>query len=583
MLKKILIANRGEIAVRVIRTAREMGIATVAVYSELDRNALHVRLADEAYALGGQTAAESYLKTSAIIEAIKLSGADAVHPGYGFFSENADFAKTITDMGVTFIGPPPAAIVEMGDKVSSRKAALRGGAPIVPGTTEFLKSADEISQFAKTHGFPVAIKAAYGGGGRGMKVVHDEKSVQEAMESAQRESKAFFGRDEIYVEKYLSWPRHIEIQLVGDTHGNVVWVSSRDCSAQRRHQKLIEEAPAPALPDGVEDAMGAAAVKAAKAVGYFNAGTVEFIYQDEEFFFLEMNTRLQVEHPVSELITGIDLVEWQIRVAAGEKLPMTQKQVLAARRGHAIEVRINAENPTGGKFLPSPGTITKLTTPDGFGVRFDGGYESGDTVSQYYDNLVGKLIVWGKDREAAIARTIRALEETKIEGLHTTIEADLAILRHPDFAATKHSTKWVEEKLDLSKLVSTTGETQQNSEGLVEKSTVVEVNGKRFDVKVWVPPAGGTAPTAQKTRSASRGASQSAGAASGTITAPMQGTVIKVLVTEGQTVAQGDAVLVLEAMKMENQIQADKAGTVSKINCKAGDTVGSGDVLLVIE
>ncbi|MFM8249207.1 MAG: acetyl-CoA carboxylase biotin carboxylase subunit [Acidimicrobiaceae bacterium] len=583
MLKKILIANRGEIAVRVIRTAREMGIATVAVYSELDRNALHVRLADEAYALGGQTAAESYLKTSAIIEAIKLSGADAVHPGYGFFSENADFAKTITDMGVTFIGPPPAAIVEMGDKVSSRKAALRGGAPIVPGTTEFLKSANEISQFAKTHGFPVAIKAAYGGGGRGMKVVHDEKSVQEAMESAQRESKAFFGRDEIYVEKYLSWPRHIEIQLVGDTHGNVVWVSSRDCSAQRRHQKLIEEAPAPALPDGVEDAMGAAAVKAAKAVGYFNAGTVEFIYQDEEFFFLEMNTRLQVEHPVSELITGIDLVEWQIRVAAGEKLPMTQKQVLAARRGHAIEVRINAENPTGGKFLPSPGTITKLTTPDGFGVRFDGGYESGDTVSQYYDNLVGKLIVWGKDREAAIARTIRALEETKIEGLHTTIEADLAILRHPDFAETKHSTKWVEEKLDLSNLVSTTGETQQNSDGLVEKCTVVEVNGKRFDVKVWVPPVGGTAPTAQKTRSASRGASQSAGAASGTITAPMQGTVIKVLVTEGQTVAQGDAVLVLEAMKMENQIQADKAGTVSKINCKAGDTVGSGDVLLVIE
>lgn len=583
MLKKILIANRGEIAVRVIRTAREMGIATVAVYSELDRNALHVRLADEAFALGGQTAAESYLNTNAIINAIKLSGADAVHPGYGFFSENADFAKTITDMGVAFIGPPPGAIVEMGDKVSSRKAALRGGAPIVPGTTEFLKSADEITQFAKTHGFPVAIKAAYGGGGRGMKVVHDQKSVQEAMESAQRESKAFFGRDEIYVEKYLSWPRHIEIQLVGDTHGNVVWVSSRDCSAQRRHQKLIEEAPAPALPDGVEDAMGAAAVKAAKAVGYFNAGTVEFIYQDEEFFFLEMNTRLQVEHPVSELITGIDLVEWQIKVAAGEKLPMTQKQILASRRGHAIEVRINAENPTAGKFLPSPGKITKLTTPDGFGVRFDGGYESGDTVSQYYDNLVGKLIVWGKDRESAIARTIRALEETKIEGLHTTIDADLAILRHPDFAATKHSTKWVEEKLDLSKLVSTTGETQSNSEGLVEKNTVVEVNGKRFDVKVWVPQTGGVAATAQKTRSASRGASQATAAASGTITAPMQGTVIKLLVSQGQTVAQGEAVLVLEAMKMENQIQADKAGVISKVNCKAGDTVGSGDVLLVIE
>ena len=329
--------------------------------------------------------------------------------------------------------------------------------------------------------------------------------------------------------------------------------------------------------------MGAAAVKAAKAVGYFNAGTVEFIYQDEEFFFLEMNTRLQVEHPVTELITGIDLVEWQIRVASGEKLPMTQEQVLAARRGHAIEVRINAENPTAGKFLPSPGTITKLTTPDGFGVRFYGGYESGDTVSQYYDNLIGKLIVWGKDRQTAIARTIRAIEETKIEGLHTTIEADLAILRHPDFAAMKHSTKWVEETLDLSKIISTTGETQANADGLVEKNTVVEVNGKRFDVKVWVPPFAGAVSPNAKTRSASRSASKSATAASGTVTAPMQGTVIKLLVTEGQVVAEGEAVLVLEAMKMENQIQADKAGTIKKISCKAGDTVGAGDVLLVIE
>ena len=583
MLKKILIANRGEIAVRVIRAAREMGIATVAVYSELDRNALHVRLADEAYALGGQTAAESYLNTEAILKAIKDSGADAVHPGYGFFSENPDFARAITAMGVAFIGPPPEAIDEMGDKVSSRKAALRGGAPIVPGTTEFVTSAKEISDFGNEHGWPLAIKAAFGGGGRGMKVVQSADEVQAAMDSAQREAKSFFGRDEIYIERYLTWPRHIEVQLVGDQHGNVVWISTRDCSAQRRHQKLIEEAPAPALPEGVEDEMGAAAVKAAKAVGYFNAGTVEFIYQDEEFFFLEMNTRLQVEHPVSELITGIDLVEWQIRVAAGEKLPMTQKQVLAARRGHAIEIRINAENPTAGKFLPSPGTITKLTTPDGFGVRFDGGYEAGDTVSQYYDNLIGKLIVWGKDRPSAIARTIRALEETKVEGLHTTIQADLAILRHPDFAATKHSTKWVEETLDLSTLVSTTGEIQANSEGLVEKSTVVEVNGKRFDVKVWVPPFAGTGAPTTKTRSASRGANQSAAAASGTITAPMQGTVIKLLVEVGQTVAQGDAVLVLEAMKMENQIQADKAGTVAKVNCKAGDTVGAGDVLLVIE
>ena len=582
MLKKILIANRGEIAVRVIRTAREMGIATVAVYSELDRNALHVRLADEAYALGGQTAAESYLNTEAILDAIRKSGADGVHPGYGFFSENADFAQAITEMGVAFIGPPPEAIVEMGDKVSSRKAALRGGAPIVPGTTEFVTTAKEITYFGNEFGWPVAIKAAFGGGGRGMKVVQSADQVQEAMDSAQRESKAFFGRDEIYVERYLTWPRHIEVQLVGDKHGNVVWVSTRDCSAQRRHQKLIEEAPAPGLPDGVEEAMGEAAVKAAKAVGYYNAGTVEFIYQDDNFFFLEMNTRLQVEHPVTEVITGIDLVEWQIRVASGEKLPMTQKQVAAKRNGHGIEVRINAENPTAGKFLPSPGTITKLTTPDGFGTRFDGGYEAGDTVSQYYDNLVGKLIVWGKDRDTAIARTIRALDEMVVEGLHTTIPADLAILRHPDFSAVTHSTKWVEETLDLSGLVSTVGGSATNDEGLVERATTIEVNGKRFDVKMWVPEFA-SGPVA-KAKKPTRGASGSGGAAnSGDVAAPMQGTIVKVTVEVGQEVAVGDSVVVLEAMKMENQITAEKAGKVTKVNVKVGDKVGAGDILVVIE
>ncbi len=582
MLKKILIANRGEIAVRVIRTAREMGIATVAVYSELDRNALHVRLADEAYALGGQTAAESYLNTAAIVDAIKKSGADGVHPGYGFFSENADFARTITEMGVAFIGPPPEAIVEMGDKVSSRKAALRGGAPIVPGTTEFVTSAKEIQDFGNKFGWPVAIKAAFGGGGRGMKVVHSADQVQDAMDSAQRESKAVFGRDEIYVERYLTWPRHIEVQLVGDKHGNVVWVSTRDCSAQRRHQKLIEEAPAPGLPDGLEEAMGEAAVKAAKAVGYYNAGTVEFIFQDNDFFFLEMNTRLQVEHPVTEVITGIDLVEWQIRVASGEKLPMTQKQVAARRDGHGIEVRINAENPAGGKFLPSPGTITKLTTPDGFGTRFDGGYEAGDTVSQYYDNLVGKLIVWGKDRDTAIARTIRALDEMVIEGVHTTIPADRAILAHPDFAAVTHSTKWVEETLDLSNLTSSAGSGEAPEDGLVERSTTVEVNGKRFDVKMWVPETTGV--VAKKSKKPTRaGGSSGSGGGSGEVAAPMQGTIVKVNVEVGQTVAIGDSVVVLEAMKMENQIAAEKAGKVAKVNVKQGDTVGSGDVLVVIE
>ena len=587
MLKKILIANRGEIAVRVIRAAREMGIATVAVYSELDRNALHVRLADEAYALGGQTAAESYLNTEAILKAITDSGADAVHPGYGFFSENSDFAQAITDMGVAFIGPPPAAIVEMGDKVSSRKAALRGGAPIVPGTTEFVTTAKEISDFGNEFGWPIAIKAAFGGGGRGMKVVQSAAEVQEAMDSAQREAKNFFGRDEIYVERYLTWPRHIEVQLVGDKHGNVVWVSTRDCSAQRRHQKLIEEAPAPGLPAGIEEAMGAAAVKAAKAVGYYNAGTVEFIFQDGDFFFLEMNTRLQVEHPVTEVITGIDLVEWQIRVASGEKLPMTQEEVLAARRGHAIEIRINAENPAGGKFLPSPGPITKLVAPDGFGVRFDGGYESGDEISQYYDNLVGKLIVWGRDRDVAIARTIRALNELVVEGIATTIPADIAILEHPDFQAVTHSTKWVEEVLDLSNVgVAPIVGGGNDDEPMVERKTTVEVNGRRFGVKIWVPESAGTAAPAAKAKKPARSASAAGGGAgggSGKVEVPMQGTIVKVLVEVGQAVEAGQSVVVLEAMKMENQIEADKSGTVKAVNVKPGDTVGAGDVVVVIE
>ena len=584
VLKKILIANRGEIAVRVIRGAREMGIKTVAVYSELDRNALHVRLADEAFALGGQTAAESYLNTEAILNAIKESGADAVHPGYGFFSENADFARAIIAMGVAWIGPPPEAIDEMGDKVSSRIAAQRGGAPIVPGTTEFAQGPDDIRAFGNEFGWPVCIKAAYGGGGRGMKVVESADEVDDAMASAQREAKAFFGRDEVYVERYLTWPRHVEVQLVGDTQGNVVWVSTRDCSAQRRHQKLVEEAPAPGLPDGVEEAMGEAAVKAAKAVGYHNAGTVEFIYQDGEFFFLEMNTRLQVEHPVTEVITGIDLVEWQIRVAAGEALPMSQEEVLARRDGAAIEIRINAEDPAGGKFLPSPGPIESLKTPSGFGVRFDTGYESGDEISQYYDNLVGKLIVWGKDRPTAIARTITALEEMEVKGVATTIPADLAILRHQDFADVTHSTKWVEQTLDLSDVSSSpAAPAEEDAEPLVERKTTVEVNGKRFDVKMWVPETVGVAaaPSAKKPRRAAGGGS-GGGGGNGTITVPMQGSIVKIEVVVGQEVEAGQTLLVLEAMKMENQINSDVSGTVAEIKVSAGDTVGGGDTVVVI-
>jgi acetyl-CoA/propionyl-CoA carboxylase biotin carboxyl carrier protein len=584
VLQKILIANRGEIAVRVIRAARELGIRTVAVYSDLDRNALHVRLADEAYALGGRTAAESYLNTDAILDAITRSGADAVHPGYGFFSENADFARAIAGIGVTWIGPPPEAIDEMGDKVSSRLAAQRGGAPIVPGTTEFAQSADDIREFGDANGWPVCIKAAFGGGGRGMKVVAAAAEVDDAMASAQREAKSFFGRDEVYVERYLTWPRHVEVQIVGDQQGDVVWVSTRDCSAQRRHQKLIEEAPAPALPAGVEEAMGEAAVKAAKAVGYYNAGTVEFIYQDGDFFFLEMNTRLQVEHPVTEMITGIDLVEWQIRVAAGEPLPMTQDEVAAHRYGHAIEVRINAEDPAGGKFLPSPGPITTLTAPMGFGVRFDSGYESGDEISQYYDNLVGKLIVWGRDRDVCIARTIRALEDLVVEGVATTIPADLAILRHPDFASVTHSTKWVEQNLDLSGVGGRAGAPAPDADGepLIERTTTVEVNGKRFAVKMWVPESAGVAaaPAAKRKRSAATGGVGAHG--SGDVTVPMQGTIVKLLVEVGQAVEVGQGIVVLEAMKMENQINAEMTGTVAEIKVAVGDKVGGGDVVAVI-
>ena len=592
MLKKILIANRGEIAVRVIRAAREMGIPTVAVYSELDRDSLHVRLADEAYALGGQTAAESYINTDVMLDVIKRSGADSVHPGYGFFSENPDFARAIAAMGVEFIGPPPTAMDEMSDKVSSRLAAIRGGAPVVPGTTEFAKGPDDIKAFGNEFGWPVCIKAAFGGGGRGMKVVQTEAEVDDAMASAQREAKAFFGRDEVYVERYLTWPRHVEIQLVGDKQGNCVWISSRDCSAQRRHQKLVEEAPAPNLPEGVEQAMGEAAVKAAKAVGYYSAGTVEFIFQDGDFFFLEMNTRLQVEHPVSEMITDIDLVEWQIRVAAGEELPMTQAEVDAARRGHSIEIRINAEDVAEGKFLPSPGPITKLVPPDGFGVRFDTGYMSGDEISQYYDNLVGKLVVWGRNREVAIARTIRALDELVVEGVATTIPADLAILKHPDFAAVTHSTKWVEQVLDLTgiggKAESTAPEADDpDAEPLVKRSTTVEVNGKRFDVDMWVPEtpmvAVAGAPAAKKKKRSSGSGGGGGGVASGSVEAPMQGTIVKVLVEVGQAVDIGAGIVVLEAMKMENQINAEKAGTVKEIKVTAGDTVGSGDILAVIE
>jgi acetyl-CoA/propionyl-CoA carboxylase biotin carboxyl carrier protein len=587
VLSKILIANRGEIAVRVMRTCRELGISTVAVYSDLDRDAKHVRYADEAYALGGQTAAESYLATDRILWAIEQSGAEGVHPGYGFFSENADFARMIVAAGVVWIGPPPEAIEIMGDKISSRLAAARADVAAVPGTTAPIGDVSEIVAFGDEYGYPVAIKAAYGGGGRGMKVVQRADDAQAALDSATREAQAYFGRPEAYLERYLTRPRHVELQVLCDAHGNAVYVGDRDCSTQRRHQKLIEEAPAPGIPEATRVAMGQAAVKVALACGYVNAGTVEMLFQDGEFWFLEMNTRLQVEHCVTEEVSGLDLVAEQLRIAAGERLSIGQADI--ALRGHAIECRINAENPAK-KFMPSPGTITRLELPAGPGVRWDGGYDEGDTISQYYDNLIGKLVVWAPDRAGAIARTRRALDELEITGVKTTIPAHVVLVAHPDFAAVRHSTKWVEDELDPSLFVD--DETPVPAPAvdgekpvLVERTLPVEVDGKRFVVKVWVDETVPVAASA-KTRARPRAAAASSaadGVGGGTVVSPMQGTIVKVLVAVGDAVESGQALVVLEAMKMENHINADKSGTVSEMRVATGDTVGAGDVLVIIE
>jgi acetyl-CoA/propionyl-CoA carboxylase biotin carboxyl carrier protein len=546
-------------------------------------------MADEAYALGGETAAESYLNTEAILDAIEKSGADGVHPGYGFFSENTDFARAITDLGVTFIGPPPESIEVMGDKISSRIAAEKAGVAGVPGRSEPLTSPEEVVAFGEEVGWPLAIKAAFGGGGRGMKVVESAETAAEAMESAAREAQAYFGRPEIYVERYLGWPRHVEMQVLADTHGNTLWLGERDCSAQRRHQKLVEESPAPDFPDDIRQAMGAAAVKVSEACGYYNAGTVEFLYQDGEFYFLEMNTRLQVEHPVTEMVTGLDLVAWQIRIASGEELTFGQDDV--QRNGHAIEVRINAEDPSGGRFSPSPGTLTKFHAPSGPGVRLDAGYESGDTVSQYYDNLVAKLIVWASDRESARRRMLRALSETQITGIATTIPAHVAILSHADFAEARHSTKWVEEVLDLSHLPAEPVDSSpvapipaEEEFPLVERDVTAEVDGRRFAVKLWVPDLGTVAGLRMPVRG-KRAASGSAagGTGSGEVIVPMQGTIVKVLVAVGDKVEVGQTICLLEAMKMENAINAERAGVIKEVRATAGDSVGAGDIVAVIE
>ena len=565
---KLLIANRGEIAVRVIRACRQMGITSVAVHSEADAGAYHVRLADEAVPLRGSTAAESYLDHAQLVAAIRASGAQAVHPGYGFLSEDAAFARAVADAGAVFVGPPPGAIEMMGDKLSARQAAEKAGVAVVPGTTVALGDAAEVVAFGESAGWPVAIKAAFGGGGRGIRVVTSPAEARDAFASAAAEAEKGFGHAECYLERYLTWPRHIEMQVLADGHGRCVWLGERECSVQRRHQKLVEEAPAPSFGDGVRRAMGEAAVRVAQVAGYAGAGTVEFLYQDGQFWFLEMNTRLQVEHPVTELVTGLDLVAEQIRVAAGGPLSFTQNSV--ARRGHAIECRINAEDPAGGRFIPSPGTVTALVPPQGPGVRWDGGYEAGDAVSPYYDNLIGKLVVWAPDRPAAIARMTAALAEFRVEGLPTTIPAHEAILAHSDFVDARHSTVWVEQRLSLP-------------DGFGAGAGVP--GGRSQEVRVgrrWysIPRPG------QETRPPARsrdGAAAGPETASGTVTSQMQGTVVRVLVAVGDTVEPGQGVCAVEAMKMESVLKSGVAGTVVAVKVEPGQPVRAGEALVVIE
>ena len=581
---KVLVANRGEIAVRVIRTCRELGVATVAVYSDLDRHAMHVRLADEAWAIGGRTAAESYLNTEAILGVARRSGADALHPGYGFFSENPEFARAVAEAGVVFVGPPPEAMALMGDKISSRRTVIDAGVPVVPGTSSPVESEDEVRAFGDQYGWPVAIKAAYGGGGRGMRVVRDGAAVHAGLDAARRESHAYFGRDEVYLERYLARPRHVELQVFADSQGSAVWLGERDCSCQRRHQKLVEESPSPGLLDDVRQAMGEAAVTVARACGYVNAGTVEFLYEDGEWFFLEMNARLQVEHPVTEMVCGRDLVAEQLRVSAGDPLSFHQGSI--ERRGHAIECRLNAEDPAGGRFIPSPGTISRLSYPGGYGVRVDAGYVAGDTVSQHYDNLVAKVLAWGHDREEARHRLIRALHETVVEGVTTNIAAHLAILEHPDFVAGEHSTSWVDERLDLSG-VRTSGAAGGGGGGRpapIPRDVEVEVEGRRYQVRVWAPDdsTSPSAPAVPSARARRHGAAGAEAAGPGRVTAPMQGTIVEVLVSVGDQVEAGQSVCVLEAMKMENLVSADRGGTVAEVRVAPGDTVGAGDVVVVI-
>lgn len=584
-VSKILIANRGEIAVRVIRAARDEGLQTVAVYADPDRDAQHVKLADEAYALGGATAAQSYLVMDKLIEIAIRSGADAVHPGYGFLSENAQFAQKCIDAGLTWIGPSPESITQLGDKVAARHIAQKVGAPLVPGTKDPVKSADEVVAFADEHGLPIAVKAAFGGGGRGIKVARDRESIVEMYESAVREATAAFGRGECFIERFLDSPRHVETQCLADAHGNVVVVSTRDCSLQRRNQKLVEEAPAPYLSDEQNERLYEASRAILREAGYQGAGTCEFLVgTDGTISFLEVNTRLQVEHPVSEEISGLDLVREQFRIARGEKIE-EKDPVL---RGHSFEFRINGED-AGRSFMPAPGTIEKLTVPTGPGVRWDSGFVAGDVIGGNFDSMLAKLIVTGADRKQALQRARRALAELSIEGMPTVIPFHRVVLDDPAFAPAeggefKVHTRWIETEFNNTIPMYSGAPGSVDSDEDERTTVVVEVNGKRMEVSL--PDLSGGAKPAAKPASKTRKSRSARGAAKGggdELTSPMQGTIVKVAASDGDTVAEGDLILVLEAMKMEQPITAHKAGKVSGLSAKPGDTVTSGAVLATIK
>jgi len=578
---KVLIANRGEIAVRVARACRDAGLTSVAVYADPDRDALHVEVADEAYGLGGATAAETYLDIATVIDVAVRSGADAVHPGYGFLSENAEFAQAVIDAGLTWIGPPPQAIRNLGDKVSARHIAARAGAPQVPGTADPVTGADEVVAFAREHGLPVAIKAAFGGGGRGLKVARTLEEIPELYDSAVREAVAAFGRGECFVERYLDRPRHVETQILADSQGNVVVVSTRDCSLQRRHQKLVEEAPAPFLtPEQIEQ-LYTASKAIAREAGYINAGTCEFLVgEDGTISFLEVNTRLQVEHPVSEEISGIDLVREQFRIADGGLVDYPDPVL----RGHSIEFRINGEDPGRG-FLPAPGALTRWELPSGPGVRVDAGFRSGDVIGGNFDSLLAKIIVTGRDRAEALQRARRALHEFSVDGIATATTFHRVVVEDPAFAPSNPNepftvhTRWIETEFDNT--IPAYTDTAEGDDPAERTSMIVEVDGKRLQVSLPAGFAAASPPASANGSKPKRGRTKGSGSgASGdSVTAPMQGTVVKIAVEDGQQVAEGDLIVVLEAMKMEQPLTAHKAGTVTALSAEVGTTVPAGTVL----